>query len=161
MAATLASMLFLAPEAGAHVSLASTRIEASSTRTLTFVAPSEHDLPMVALRVSLPAGMAVLDGSTRGWRFAVDKGTAIWSGGRVAPYGTGSFLLRVRAPEQAGDHRIVAAQRYADGHDDRWDVTLAVTARGQSQQLVAAVIAGTIGVALIGVLLLFSGRRRG
>ena len=42
----------------AHVSVLPERIEASSPITLTFVAPGEHDLPMVALTVSLPDGMS-------------------------------------------------------------------------------------------------------
>jgi hypothetical protein len=145
----LASTLLLVSHASAHVSVVPERIEASSPVTLTFVAPGEHELSMVAFRVTVPDGATVIDGSERGWRFAVEKGTAVWSGGRVAPYGTASFRLRVAAPERAGDHQLVATQRYADGHTDRWKVRLTVVSPSPEQHLLAGIVAGAIGLSLV------------
>jgi len=157
----LATTVLLAPRASAHVSLAPERVEASSPVTLTFLAPGEHELPMVSFRVSLPAGATVLDGGKQGWRFAVQKGAAVWSGGQVAPYGMASFRLRVSAPARAGDYELVATQRYADGHADRWKVKLAVTDPSPSQNLLAAAIVGVLGISLVVVLVLLRGGRRG
>jgi hypothetical protein len=160
LAAALAVALILPAGASAHVSLVPTRTEASTPVTLTFVAPGEHELAMVAFRVRLPPGLTVLEGGQPGWRFAVENGAAIWNGGRVTPYGTASFRLRVRSPAEGGVHQLVAVQRYADGHADRWTVPLAVAEASPGQNLLAAAIVGAVGLTLVLALILLRGRRR-
>ena len=148
--------------ANAHVSLVRDTVEASTRATLEFVAPAEHNLAMVGLTVVLPPGTKTVDGALVGWRFTRAGRTANWTDGRVGPRKTGVFRLHIVAPSRAGRSEVQAAQRYADGHLDRWKVALAIVPHGSrdDQHFAAAAIAAIVGVILVATVIVVRYARR-
>ena len=155
----LLSAFVVAPSGSAHVRLEPDQIRAGSTGGLTVLAPSEHDAPMVEVKITLPHGSQVLDARNVGWRTTVDASTVRWSRRRARADASESFSLVVRAPEAGGEHRLVATQRYGDGYLSRWQLSFTVS-RGPGQNLLAAAIVGLVGVPLVFAFVLVRARVR-
>ena len=115
---------------------------------------------MVGLELSLPDGMKVVDGSTRGWSFDLDKGVARWSDGTAERSMSPEFQLQAVGPARAGDYELEAAQLYADGHRDQWAVPFAVSDPPPGQNLVAAAILGSVGVLVVVAIVVARNKRQ-
>ena len=165
-AAALASgalcLVLIAPPAGrAHVRVVPDRLESASRAILTVIAPTEHEdsQPMVGLKLSLPEGMTIIDGTTTGWTLDLEPGVAKWSEGAAESSTTPQFRLQAVAPPRAGEYELRAAQLYADGHSDRWTVPVSVFEPPPGQNLAAAAIVAILGVGLTTAIVLLRGRR--
>ena len=118
---------------------------------------------MSGLTVRVPPGMTVGSGEPLdGWTASVEGREVTWQGGRLAPLATAPFALVVTAPSRPGAVELTALQRYPDGGETPWEVTLTVTpaAGGDEQHLAAAAIVAVVGLVVIGGSLVVLARLR-
>ena len=165
-ALAIAGALALAAPAGAHLTLRPPSLTTGEDVLLTIDLPNEREAAMTGASLSLPSGVELLEApSAGGWTGVVDGNEARWSGGRLAPGGVASFTVRVRVTAEPGSAAFGAEQLYDDGETVGWQTTVSVLppsvapARAQ-QHLGRAVVAGLVGLALVGGSLAFLHRRR-
>jgi uncharacterized protein YcnI len=157
-----------APSALAHVTLSPAFVERGVRTTVRFETPNEREgRATTSLRLEAPPGIEL--GTARaptGWELEVTGGTATWSGGRIAGEAVVAFPLEVTAGTGAGLQTFRAVQGYDDGESVRWETTLTVlpepAEEAPSQRLGRALVAGAVGLVVIGVslLVLWRARRR-
>ena len=88
-----------------------------------------------------------------GWTLDLSGSTARWSGGRIEAEDVVSFPLRITARRAPGNAVFEARQRYDDGAVVRWEATLTVVPPAQDgpdQHLGRALVAGAVGLAVLG-----------
>jgi uncharacterized protein YcnI len=148
------SALALPSVALAHVTVLPPYLEDGQRSTLIFTAPNERPPHSVTrLTVTLPAGIELADTPTAsGWRLDLTPGKATWTGGRTGPHEIGTFRLAAKT-ELAPDGVVLKAeQRYDDGGFVHWTIpfTILPAAHAPKQHLWPALIAGVVGLVVIG-----------
>jgi hypothetical protein len=166
-AGIVVAALVLVTSAAAHPQFWPPFLDQNSATELLLTAPNERKVPMTAIELQAPPGVAIVDVRSRSsWRGELAGRRATWSGGSLATGKWGQFPVRVRASE-AGSAAFTVRQRFADGRTVNWAVTLGVTPRaavskakqGRSYGVVTAA-AVALGVVAGSVLLLLELRRR-
>jgi uncharacterized protein YcnI len=157
LAAAAVTALLVAPPAGAHVAVTPTFLESGRAGTIELSGPNERDAPMTGFAVTVPAGLELLHANAaEGWLESVERATAVWSGGSLAPGAEATFAVHLSASAEPGPVELEVEQRYADGVV-RWPVTLTVVpASGSSSQtgrlLIVIGLIGALALVAIGVL---------
>ena len=140
--------------AQAHVTVLPSFVEDGREATLTFTAPNERPPHSVTgLTVTFPAGIDLLPTTApTGWTLAARAGTATWSGGATRPHQIGRFTIVAKTTLEPTGVTLKATQRYDDGGIVRWTIpfTILPAAHAPKQHLVGALIAGVVGLAVIG-----------
>lgn len=156
------------PSALAHVTLSPAFVERGVRTTVLFETPNEREgRATMSLRLEAPPGIE-LGPSTApaGWELTVSEGVATWTGGRIEGTDVVAFPLEVTAATEAGVQVFRAVQGYDDGESVRWEATLTVLPepadQAPSQRLGRALVAGAVGLGVIGIsmLVLWRARRR-
>jgi len=165
-ALTVVGALALAAPAGAHLTLRPPSLTAGEEVLLTIDLPNERQAAMTGASVRLPSGVELLEAlSAVGWTGVASGNEARWSGGRAGPGVVASFTVRVRATAEPGPAAFSAEQLYADGETVGWQTTVSVLpppgpSAPSEQHLGRAVVAGLVGLALVGASLATLHRRR-
>ena len=156
--------------AGAHVTPTPPFVEADTATSVSFATPNERDgHATTSLELTAPAGVE-LSPSDRptppGWQVDLASDRVRWSGGRIVGTDTVSFRVTVTARRRAGTVTFSAVQGYDDEEVVRWATTMTVvpatTEAAPPQHFRRALVAGTIGLVVIGASLLAVHRiRRG
>jgi uncharacterized protein YcnI len=138
----------------AHVTVLPPYLEDGQRSTLIFTAPNERPPHSVTrLTVTLPAGIELADTSAPpGWRLDLAPGKATWSGGRTAPHEIGQFRLAAKTGLVPTGVVLEAVQQYDDGGIVHWKIPLTIlpAAHAPKQHLGRALIAGVVGLIVIG-----------
>ena len=154
--AAAAAALALPAAAGAHVTVKPPFVEAGVATGVAFETPNERaPKATVELATTVPPGVEIVSaGAPPGWTSAVSGSTVTWSGGRIEGQRVVSFPLRVLARVRAGTYRFTSRQRYSDGGVVRWQASFTVLpaegAAAPKQNPVGAVVAGAVGLVVIG-----------
>ena len=123
--------------------------------TVSFETPNERrGRATTSLEIVAPTGVDIRpEPAPAGWSLDVSDGHARWTGGRIEGENTISFPLEVLAEAPAGPMTFQAAQGYDDGAIVRWNATLTVLPpsgeNAPPQHLRRALVAGTVGLALL------------
>ena len=148
--------LALPAAAAAHVTLKPGFVEAGVAAEMTFETPNERaPEATVELSSTAPPGVEIVSaGAPAGWTSSVSGSTVTWSGGRIEGQQVVSFPLRILARVRAGTYTFASRQRYSDGGVVRWEASLTVLpaegAAAPKQNPVGAVVAGAVGLVVIG-----------
>ena len=161
-----ALLALVLPSVGiAHVTVLPPYLEDGQRSTLIFTAPNERPPHSVTrLTVTLPAGIE-LEGTSAppGWKLDLAAGKATWSGGRTGPHEIGQFKLAAKTELAPTGVVLQAVQRYDDGGVVHWTIPLTIlpAVHAPKQHLGRALIAGVVGLVVIGVgLAVFLRRQR-
>jgi uncharacterized protein YcnI len=154
-ALAIAGALVLAAPTGAHLTLRPPSLTTGKEMLLTIDLPNERQATMTGATLSAPSGVKLLEApSAGGWTGVVDGNEATWSGGRIAPGAVASFTVRVRATGEPGSAAFAAEQLYDDGETVGWQTMISVLPppgpSPSEQHLGRAVVAGLVGLALVG-----------
>ena len=152
----------------AHVTLSPPFVERGVAARVVFETPNERDgRATTSLRLEAPGGIELgRESAPAGWRLELDSGAAIWTGGRIEGARVVEFPLSVTARTAAGIQTFRAVQGYDDGESVRWEASLTVlpapAGAAPSQRLGRALVAGAVGLGVLGVsmLVLWRARRR-
>lgn len=153
------SALALAAPAGAHLTLRPPSLTTGEEMLLTIDLPNERQAAMTGAMLSAPSGVELREArSDGGWTGAVNGNEARWSGGSLPPGEVASFAVQIRVTAAPGPASFSAEQLYDDGETVGWQTTVSVlpppgSPAPSEQQLGRAVVAGLIGLALVGALL--------
>lgn len=120
--AAIAAALFLAPVASAHVEISPVKVAPDSVARLTIEVPTERNVPTVKLEVKLPSGITAIKLATKpGWNSTNQGGVMTWSGGKIAPGHSDTFVFTAHVPNAPGTVLLFPAiQTYAKGPVVRW-----------------------------------------
>jgi uncharacterized protein YcnI len=158
--AAAAAALTLAPAALAHVTVSPATVEEDTTASVVLVTPNEREgHETVRLTVDLPGQVeAVAATAPAGWVVRRTRTRVTWSGGRIRGTDTVEFPLRLHAVGPAGRTQVASSQAYEDGSVVRWQAELTVLPATGSvaprSHVRRAVLAGVVGIGLIGASLL-------
>lgn len=165
LAASFALFALVAPAvARAHVTVTPPFVDADAKATISFEMPNERPPhATISLEVTAPPGVELASATPpAGWRLALTRNRARWTGGRIDGQRTVAFPLVVTARTRAGSQIFKAVQGYDDGETVNWNAGLtvlpAVGDEAPSQHLDRALAAGAVGLAVIVVS--FFGLRR-
>ena len=164
ISACSAVALVLAAPASAHVVAVPPFVSSGSSESVTFSGPNERDVPMTAFSLTVPAGLQIAHAhELEGWDESIDGSTAIWLGGPLAPDDEIGFGITLEVDVDPGIVELQAEQRYPDGSQVSWPVTLTITPDDEStsQNLALAGVIGLIGVLLVVAVAMLAWRRRG
>jgi uncharacterized protein YcnI len=166
LAGVAVAALVLAPAARAHVTLSPAFVEAGVPSTVAFATPNERKgHATTSLRIEAPPGVELrAERPPPGWSLSVSDRFATWTGGRIENTDVVSFALGVTARTRAGTETFRAVQGYDDDEVVRWDAPLTVVPASAdaapSEQPRRAILAGAVGLLVIGVSLFFLWRAR-
>jgi uncharacterized protein YcnI len=161
-----ALLLVLPTSARAHIFPAPPFVEANTPTTVSFATPNERaDHATTSLELTTPSGVELSAlPPPPGWQADVTPQRVRWSGGSIVGTSTVSFPVTVTARTPAGPVTFSAVQGYDDGEAVRWPTRLTVlpatAADAPPQHLRRALVAGAIGLVVIGVSLLVLHRLR-
>ncbi len=145
----------LAPTAAAHVTMAPSFVATGEPTQVAFETPNERaPRATTSLELVAPPG---IDGAAveapDGWTLELSGSTARWSGGRIETEDVVAFPLRLTARRAPGSVVFEARQLYDDGAVVRWEATMTVVPPAESgpdQHLGRALVAGAVGLAVLG-----------
>ncbi len=155
-----------AATAHAHVTPTPPFAEVGVPTRVVFETPNEREGRVTtSLRLEAPTGIELGPVSApAGWRLELAGRVATWTGGRLGGTDVVDFPLSVTARTHAGVQTFEAVQGYDDGESVRWDASLTVlpapTAQAPSQRLGRALVAGAVGLGVIGLSMLVLWRAR-
>jgi hypothetical protein len=155
--------LILAAPAAAHVVAAPPFVASGSSESVTFSGPNERDVPMTSFLLIAPAGVEIAHAhELEGWDESVEGSTATWLGGPLAPNEEIGFGVTLEADVEPGVVELQALQRYRDGGEVSWPVSLTITPADESpsQNLALAGVVGLLGVLCVGAVAMLAWRRR-
>jgi hypothetical protein len=155
--------LVTAGSAAAHIVALPAFVPSGSSESVTFSGPNERDFPMTGFALVVPAGLEIAHAhEIDGWDESIDGKTATWLGGPLAPNEEVGFGITLDADVEPGVVELQAVQRYADGNEVSWPVSLTITPAEESpsQNLALAGIVGLIGVLLVVAVGMLAWRRR-
>ncbi|HET8968529.1 MAG TPA: hypothetical protein VFN06_03795, partial [Gaiellaceae bacterium] len=125
--------LATARSAAAHIVALPAFVASGSSESVTFSGPNERDVPMTGFALVLPAGLQIAHAhEVDGWDESVDGQTATWLGGPLAPTEEIGFGITLDAELEPGVVELQAVQRYADGNEVSWPVSLTITPEEES-----------------------------
>ena len=160
LAATVVCLLVAPASAWAHVTMSPPFVDADARSTVSFELPNERPPhATISLEVKAPPGIELASATPpAGWKLQLERGRARWTGGRIEGRRTVAFPLVVTARTRAGTESFRATQGYDDGESVRWDASLTVLpaagVEAPTQHLDRALLAGGLGLAVIGASLL-------
>ena len=163
ISACSAIALVLVSPASAHVVATPPFVASGSSESVAFSGPNERDVPMTAFSLTVPAGLEIAHAhELEGWDESIDGSTATWLGGPLAPDAEIGFGITLEANVDPGIVELQAEQRYPDGSQVSWPVTLTITPEDESasQNLALAGVIGLIGVLLVVAVAMLARRRR-
>jgi uncharacterized protein YcnI len=156
--------LTLPTTALAHVTVLPPYLEDGQRTTLVFSAPNERaPHAVVRLTVTVPAGVDLETAAAPpGWTLTLSPRRATWSGGRTLPRQVGQFRLSAVTQLEPESVTISAVQRYDDAATVRWEIPLTIlpAAKSPKQHLWPALVAGIVGLGVIGAGLTWIEMRR-
>lgn len=156
----------VAPSAYAHVTLTPSFTEVGVSTRVVFEAPNEREGRVTtSLRLEAPVGIELEPApAPAGWRLALAGRVATWTGGRLERTDVVGFPLVVTARTDAGVEAFEAVQGYDDGESVRWEAALTVlpapAGTAPSQRLGRALVAGAVGLGVLGLSMLVLWRAR-
>ena len=119
--------LALVGVAQAHVEVVPTEVPAGSTEALTVSALGEKEIPVVEVRMEIPAGFNVTEVSpVDGWESRQQKDSSgmtlaiVWSGGEIEEGRATEFPIRVETPDEGGEYVWDGFDEYSDGSVTEW-----------------------------------------
>jgi len=131
--AAMFSVLALPGIAFAHVVVTPNTVGVAAFQTFTVSVPTEKDLPTVALKLELPAGLQHVSPTVKpGWQVNLKKTgsgdnvsvTEIdWTGGSIPADFRDEFSFSAQAPAKPETLKWKAYQTYQDGSIVAWDET--------------------------------------
>jgi uncharacterized protein YcnI len=154
----------------AHVIPTPPFVEADTATSVSFATPNEragHATTWLGLTAPAGVELSLSDRPTpQGWQVELASDRVRWSGGRIVGTDTVSFPVTVTARTRAGTVTFAAVQGYDDEEVVRWATTMTVLPAAAEaappQHFRRALVAGTIGLVVIGASLLALHRiRRG
>ena len=125
--ATASAFIALAGTAMAHVVVTPSSVGVASFQTFSVSVPTEKDVPTVALKLVIPAGLnEVVPTVKTGWQIDTkgsgDQVTEIdWTGGTIPVGLRDDFTFNAQAPANPTELHWKAYQTYADGSVVSWD----------------------------------------
>ena len=158
-----AAALLLAAPAAAHVVPEPTFLASGSSESVTFSGPNELDAPMTAFALTAPPGLDIAHAhEVEGWDESLDGATATWRGGPLSPDEEMGFGVTLEAVAGPGVLELQAVQRYPNGREVSWPVTLTIVPAEESpsQNLALAGVVGLIGVLCVVAIAMLAWRRR-
>jgi hypothetical protein len=140
-------------------------VEDGRRTTLVFSAPNERaPHSVIRLTVTVPAGIELEAApAPPGWTLTLTPRRATWTGGRTLPRQVAQFRLSASTDVEPGSVTIDAVQRYDDDASVRWAIPLTIlpSAKAPKEHLWPALVAGIVGLGVIGAsLALIETRRR-
>lgn len=155
-----------APSAHGHVTPTPPFAEVGVPTRVVFETPNEREGRVTtSLRLETPVGIELGPAAApAGWRLELDGRVATWTGGRLGGTDVVGFPLLLTARTETGVRTFEAAQGYDDGETVRWGASLTVLPappeRAPSQRLGRALVAGAVGLGVIGLSMLVLWRAR-
>lgn len=155
-----------APSAHAHVTPSPAFAEVGVPTRIVFETPNEREGRVTtSLRLEAPVGIELgPEPAPPGWRLELAGRVATWTGGRLGGTEVVGFPLSVTAHTGTGVRTFEAVQGYDDGETVRWEASLTILPappeQAPSQRLGRALVAGTVGLGVLGLAMLMLWRTR-
>ena len=128
LGATICSFsLLFSGVAYAHVTVKPTEVLTGAFRTFTTSVPNEKDIPVTAVRLTIPSNVkSVTPTVKQGWEISTKKsGENIseinWTGGSIDAGLRDDFTFSAQAPDKSGEIVWKAYQTYQDGSVVSWN----------------------------------------
>jgi hypothetical protein len=168
VAAALGSALLSAEPATAHLTPEPAFLEVGSTQRIVLTVHNDRDAAMTGFRLTVPAGVRILDtGGDAAWDDSIDGAAASWTGGTLAAFRPTTFEVDLEAAgAEPGPVVLRGDQLYADGDAVSWPVTMTVLPPGGSVEeegavdAVGIIVLSAVGLVLAATLLLLARQRR-
>ncbi len=143
-----AAFLAAAAGAGAHVFPTPTYVATGETSRVELSVPNERRVPMTEFELSAPTGLAIAEAAElEGWTSSATRRRALWTDGSLPSFTTVNFVMRLDVSREPGTVVLDAVERYEDGANVRWPMTLVVTPGDEPpQQLGVALLVGLVGL---------------
>ena len=148
IAAIAVVVLVVAVPATGHVFPMPTYVATGSSSRVELSVPNERRVQMTGFELGVPTGVAVAEAvPTDGWTSTATERRATWSDGDLSPFATATFALELDIGAAPGTIVLDAVERFGDGEQVRWPVSLVVTPADEpSQRLGVALIVGLAGL---------------
>jgi hypothetical protein len=126
-----ASALFAGP-ADAHLVPEPAYLATGSTQRIVLTVHNDRDATMTGFRLTVPAGVRILDtGGDGGWNDSIDGAAATWTGGNLEAFQPVTFEADLEATAEPGPITLRGDQLYADAIPSSWPVPLTVLPPGE------------------------------
>jgi hypothetical protein len=150
LAAALGAALLSAGPARAHLTPEPAFLAVGSTQGIMLTVHNDRDAEMTGFRLTVPAGVRILDaGGDASWNESIDGAAASWTGGGLAAFEPVTFGVdHEAAGAEPGPVVLRGDQLYADGDTVSWPVTMTVVPPGGS-------VSGDEGLGAAAIVILF------
>lgn len=134
VAAAVGAALLSAQPATAHLTPEPAFLAVGSSQRIVLTVHNDRDAEMTGFRLTVPAGVLILDtAGDASWNDSIDGAAASWTGGSLEAFRPTTFEVDLEAAgAEPGPVVLRGDQLYADGDAVSWPVTMTVVPPGGS-----------------------------